>query len=202
MGNLFSSNDNGIFDDDYDTSDNSSTDNNECEIMDKNDKNFIDGDDNRQNVNDDENTNYSLLSNKAIVKYINNGLITVYPFVPENLSTSSYDVTLGEYYFRENRLDDDTNKNPIYNIYSESMVRKVWGGPIRAIKHKSWIKKTKNPPLENIHLHERIIFIHPGETILAHTIEFIGGNSSVTTMMKARSRYCKFLHRSVISSFM
>ena len=29
--------------------------------------------------------------------------------------------------------------------------------------------------------------LHPGETILAHTQEFIGGRECVTTMMKARS---------------
>lgn len=34
---------------------------------------------------------------------------------------------------------------------------------------------------------DRIIWITPGETILAHTNEFIGGCKSVTTMMKARS---------------
>jgi dCTP deaminase len=42
--------------------------------------------------------------------------------------------------------------------------------------------------LENIGLEERIIMIRPGETILAHTNEFIGSASrNITTMMKARS---------------
>ncbi len=34
---------------------------------------------------------------------------------------------------------------------------------------------------------EKIIWLSPSETILAHTNEFIGGRSTVTTMMKARS---------------
>lgn len=34
---------------------------------------------------------------------------------------------------------------------------------------------------------KEIIFIEPGETILAHTNEFIGGKNYITTMMKARS---------------
>jgi hypothetical protein len=34
---------------------------------------------------------------------------------------------------------------------------------------------------------DRVIFISPQETILAHTQEFIGGRKTVTTMMKARS---------------
>ncbi len=33
----------------------------------------------------------------------------------------------------------------------------------------------------------RIILLMPGETILAHTNEFIGGREAITTMMKARS---------------
>ena len=41
--------------------------------------------------------------------------------------------------------------------------------------------------LRNIREDEKIIFINPGETILCHTNEFIGGTNSVTTMMKARS---------------
>ncbi|MEK9184854.1 MAG: hypothetical protein AAB866_01665, partial [Patescibacteria group bacterium] len=34
---------------------------------------------------------------------------------------------------------------------------------------------------------DKIILIEPGETILAHTNEFIGGKNHITTMMKARS---------------
>jgi dCTP deaminase len=34
---------------------------------------------------------------------------------------------------------------------------------------------------------QKVITIHPGETILAHTQEFIGGRGTVTTMLKTRS---------------
>jgi len=34
---------------------------------------------------------------------------------------------------------------------------------------------------------DRLIMLRPGETILAHTEEFIGGRDHITTMMKARS---------------
>ena len=43
----------------------------------------------------------SLLSNKAILRHIDGGKIVIHPFDKANLSTSSYDVTLGEYYYRE-----------------------------------------------------------------------------------------------------
>ena len=36
-------------------------------------------------------------------------------------------------------------------------------------------------------LDDQVILLEPGETILAHTNEFIGGKGEVTTMMKARS---------------
>jgi deoxycytidine triphosphate deaminase len=41
--------------------------------------------------------------------------------------------------------------------------------------------------LVNISKADKVIWIDPGETILAHTQEFVGGDVSVTSMMKARS---------------
>jgi dCTP deaminase len=66
------------------------------------------------------------------------------------------------------------------------MVNKVWGEVCHAELHRDWCKRN-GAPLENIGLDERIIWLKPGETILGHTNEFIGGRRSVTTMMKARS---------------
>lgn len=43
----------------------------------------------------------SLLSDKAILRYREQGKIVIHPFNPDNLGTSSYDVTLGPYFFRE-----------------------------------------------------------------------------------------------------
>ena len=44
-----------------------------------------------------------------------------------------------------------------------------------------------DPALLDIAPDDRVILLRPGETILAHTQEFIGGRDTVTTMMKARS---------------
>jgi hypothetical protein len=44
---------------------------------------------------------HSLLSDKAILKHIQRGTIVIEPFARECLSTSSYDVTLGPYFYRE-----------------------------------------------------------------------------------------------------
>src|SRR3990172_12833345 len=127
---------------------------------------------------------FSLLSGSAIKRYRESGKIIIEPFNKLNLKPNSYDVTLGEMYFRENSLSEEWENN-IYNIYSEEQVKKVWGDPKKALPY-SYYKK-KGVYLENIKDEEKIIFINPGETILGHTNEYIGGTDTVTTMMKARS---------------
>ncbi len=150
---------------------------------------------------DRDKSNYSVLSDKAIQRYQKTGEIIISPFKRKNLNTSSYDVTLGEWYFRENIdyivAEDESSSGdgcghcvaPVYNIYSQDMVHKVWGEPIKA---REYLYHKQYPPLngcllENVDETDQIIIIGPGETILAHTNEFIGGVNHVTTMMKARS---------------
>ncbi len=127
---------------------------------------------------------HSVLSDKAILRYIEHGEVIIEPFNPRNLNTSSYDVTLGPYFFREQDSSHDQVSN-IYNMYSETDVKKVWGEPQQAKPYSFY--KEKGITLENISDNNNLIFINPGESILAHTNEFIGGTTRVTTMMKARS---------------
>ena len=127
---------------------------------------------------------FSLLSDKGIVRNMELGNVIIEPFVRENLSTSSYDVTLGPNYFRETSPEPGQG---IYNPFSESMVQRVWGKLQYAELVSDWYQRTGGNRLENISDDDRVIWIAPGETILAHTNEFIGGRNSVTTMMKARS---------------
>jgi deoxycytidine triphosphate deaminase len=67
------------------------------------------------------------------------------------------------------------------------MVDQIWGTPQKAESHKEWSERTSNALLDNIGPEDLIIWIKPGETILGHTMEYIGGKTSITTMMKARS---------------
>lgn len=141
----------------------------------------------------------SYLSDKCIINLKNQGEIIIEPFNIENVNTGSYDVTLGEWYFREQSPDfnnhrpisnfyteDDLWQGPIYNMYSEDEVNRVWGSALKAESYKNKkYKETIN--LENIRINDKIILLGPGETILGHTNEFIGGVSHVITMMKARS---------------
>jgi hypothetical protein len=66
------------------------------------------------------------------------------------------------------------------------MVDRVWGTFCEAELHCQWSART-GIVLENIKPDDRIIWLKPGETILGHTNEFVGGRWTVTTMMKARS---------------
>jgi dCTP deaminase len=126
----------------------------------------------------------SLLSDKAILRHMEEGTIIINPFSKENLSTSSYDVTLGPYYFMESQPEPG---RAIYNPFSKTDTERVWGQPKIAETQQEFLDRAGGVPLENISLTDQIIWIRPGETILAHTQEFIGGRKTVTTMMKARS---------------
>lgn len=123
------------------------------------------------------------LSDKKILEHKKAGTIVIEPFSKENLSTSSYDVTLGEYFYRENPTK---YYNPIYNLYNKEHAEHVWGAPQRAEKAKD-VFKQYNFKWRGVSENDRVIVLSPGETILAHTNEFIGGRETVTTMMKARS---------------
>lgn len=127
--------------------------------------------------------NASVLGNKAIRKFLKEGEIIIYPFNEKNLNTSSYDVTLGNWFFREQNRDQW--ESHIYNMYSEENVQRIWGKPQEAKPYKFY--KEKGIFLENIKDDDCIIFIDPGETILAHTNEWIGTKTHITTMMKSRS---------------
>lgn len=122
------------------------------------------------------------LSDTKILKELEAGNIIIDPFDRRNLSTSSYDVTLGEFYFRE----QEPNPNlAIYNIYNKNHTDRVWG--TKPQEATLVTEALPNFDYEGIKETDKVILIRPGETILAHTQEFIGGRNHITTMMKARS---------------
>lgn len=124
------------------------------------------------------------LSDRQILAEMKKGDIAIEPFKRENLATSSYDVTLGEYFFVEQNPPHFGN---LYNIYDKKQMERVWGTkPLRAKPAKEILK---NYQLEynGLSPEDRIILLAPGETVLGHTQEFIGGKNHITTMMKARS---------------
>ena len=127
-----------------------------------------------------------LLSRPDILRHLKQGTIVIDPFEPKNLKTTSYDMTLGEYYWRETH---PAGHATIHNMFYEPSTKFVWNGPHRAEKLGDLKKKgqTEFGNLNNIGDNERVILLGPGETILGHTIEFIGGRDICVSKMYARS---------------
>jgi dCTP deaminase len=124
------------------------------------------------------------LSDKKILQAMKEGSIVIEPFTRKNLATSSYDVTLGEWFFPEQTPKHFKN---LYNIYDKKHVERVWGTtPLRAKPAKE-VLRDYHFDFVGVAPTDRIILLAPAETVLAHTNEFIGGKNHITTMMKARS---------------
>lgn len=106
-----------------------------------------------------------MLGRSAIMQAMALGGIVISPFKPENLGVNSYDVTLGQNYFRPNR---DMGR---VDFSDPEDVREFWGEARYAARGE--------------------IVIRPGDTILAHTDETIGTRATeagaFVAMMQARS---------------
>ncbi len=102
-----------------------------------------------------------LLSDKKIMEQMERGNIVIEPFEPRQLGTNSYDVRLGPYYYIPN------HNMVTVNFTEEGDASEFWLGPYFA--------------------EDGIIRIRPGDTILAHTEEVVGGRNGFTTSMRARS---------------
>ncbi len=125
------------------------------------------------------------LSDKRILEEMERGNVIIDQFQRANLATSSYDVTLGQWFFREQPPNYYLNH---YNIFNQKHTDYVWGTKaLRAKLAKEVFSSFVSFDWEGIKPKDRVILLEPGETILAHTNEFIGGKNTITTMMKARS---------------
>jgi dCTP deaminase len=120
-----------------------------------------------------------VLSKQSIIHEYHLGNIVIDPFKEENVNNSSVDVTLGENFYK---LTAPAGK--LLNPYSESMA--MHWRPIVAIPLREQVSGG-GIETENISPDEKVIWIGPGESLLGHTQEFIGGFEGITTMMKARS---------------
>lgn len=130
-----------------------------------------------------------VLSKPEILKHLKAGNIVIDPFNEQNVANTSYDVRLGPYFFRQSGALHGQTFNP----FSEASTRQFYQKAEQAIAVSKL--KSKHNPLQNLKPHDRVILIAPNETILAHTLEFIGGLNgdptkklpAITTEMRARS---------------
>ena len=70
-----------------------------------------------------------LLSQNQILEHMKNGKIVIDPFNDRNLKTTSYDVTLGPWFWREKA---PKGRHTIHNLYDEQSTKTVWSGPFEA----------------------------------------------------------------------
>lgn len=136
----------------------------------------------------------SVYSNREIKSALLDGHIRIFPYREENLNGTSYDVTLGDYFY----LTDRVNNRSLYNPRSRQDTERYFEGPYRAIENSEWCQKQfgdsyavspGDMQLYNIPGEALVMVLNPGERVLAHTWEFIGINGPGTTQMQARSTY-------------
>jgi len=128
---------------------------------------------------------FGVYSNTQIKQAHAGGHIVIHPFDEKYVNGSSYDVTLGHWYYRTERTSD----KGIYNPFDRNDVNRYFGDKLHSISHNQWCEETGRKPLENIPLDHPIIVLNPRERILAHTREFIGIKAPGTTTMQARSTW-------------
>lgn len=124
-----------------------------------------------------------LLSREAIFWHLKNGSVIIEPFNVRNLKTTSYDVTLGDWFWREGH---PSGRATIHNLYDEDSTKAVWHGPHQA-EPASELEGRLGIRLANVDPDDKVIMLGPKETILGHTQEFIGGKDIIVSKMYARS---------------
>jgi dCTP deaminase len=104
--------------------------------------------------------------------------VVIEPFNLMQLKNSSYDVRLGEHYYQFSHESHGSYLNP----WNQEHISKFW-----ALNTAKTVTCENQAKMLGVSVGDQVILVKPGETILAHTQEFIGGRGQITTMMKTRS---------------
>lgn len=120
------------------------------------------------------------LSDQEILAARERGDIIIEPFDERQLGTDSYDVRLGESFYRERRERDG------FNIFDPVEAQRVWIPCFARQTAASFFHDWPAFPV-GWKPDDVVLPLEPGETILAHTQEFIGTRRNYTTQMHARS---------------
>jgi dCTP deaminase len=135
-----------------------------------------------------------LLSDKRILELMVEGRVIIEPFERESLGTNSYDVRLGQFYYLPNerqlgRLHANDGPVKTLMLWDERDSAGYWLGPYDALAEEgpSDFAKEYFPPVLDWQHRPGFIFVPAGQTVLAHTIEVVGGRSGVTASMRSRS---------------
>lgn len=121
----------------------------------------------------------AVLSDRDIKRELNAGNIILFDpdrDCTQNIQNCSVDVTLGNYYYRNNK------PLLLLNPWCQKHVEDYWGD----VQEASFAT-SKNADFLGLEEGQQYILIQPHESILGHTQEFVGGTTHITTMIKARS---------------
>lgn len=132
----------------------------------------------------------SVLSDEEIRRGVKEGYVIIHPYNEKLVKTSSYDVSIGEYYWTTRSAHPGSR---LFNPHNPDHVRRLWQGPYRAKTIREYLNSNEGEYCEEdfkgLLPDDPVIILSPGETILAHTEEFIGGKDMVTSMLKGRSSW-------------
>jgi deoxycytidine triphosphate deaminase len=116
-----------------------------------------------------------MLNGDQIRTSITRGSMLVHPYKPDNVGPNSLDLCLGENFFRERRVR--RGQRPRFcNIYNGESLDGLWE-PVFPKTVKKWREKLKDK-LTGLHPDERMVVLQPGESLLGHSEEFVGGEFS------------------------
>lgn len=143
-----------------------------------------------------------ILSNRQIRKGHHNGHIVIDPFVSDNIRKSSVDVRLGQWFWKcdtsvgvYNPRDKDLRDRYFAGPYLMKPYEKVFNKIASNHIHAPSVMRPNDWPLPGPNAFVGIpedfpvLVMEPGETVLAHTIEYIGIYPPGTTEMRARSTW-------------
>ncbi len=142
------------------------------------------GDKNEVKVDQDQ-MQFGVYSNMQIRAAIQHSHIVAHPFNDKQVNGSSYDVTLGHWYY-STEMDGDRS---LYNPFDQTDVNRYFSGPHHSTAHNLWCAENGRTLMPGIPEDHPIIVLRPGERILAHTHEFIGIKAPGTSTMQARSTW-------------
>lgn len=136
-----------------------------------------------------------VLSDRDIIGELGRNIV-IEPFSKENLGPNSYDVNLGEWYYKINNIEDMPEffciDNPKHiaqhwglDPYDNSTDEK--GNRTYGAQRAMLIDSEDDAKMYGVAVGDRVIVIPPSHTFLCHTQQFIGGRNSITTEMSSRS---------------
>ncbi len=128
-----------------------------------------------------------IYSNIQIKQAIKDGQVVCLPYNPDNVGYASLDVTLGQYFYRLEQVNERT----IYNLFDRESVERYFEGPFKAMSHEQFCNLNGIKLLSNIPPDHPVIALKPGERILAHSHEFIGILPPGACELKGRSSWAR-----------